>query len=169
MIICLDDAVRYDGTPPLTQVKVTVDRTAGERRSRDFTGTSYMPTIFDAPSSVAMPAVLERGPTLVDKDIRYAAASSWSTVIYPVDPRRPHRDPRVVAGNVETSEALTGRLYAGLVQHGGKGPGHDEDVTFPERVDDNDEDARQPGAGAGEGFDGTGVVAADEDDGRGPN
>jgi 5-oxoprolinase (ATP-hydrolysing) len=139
-------------------VRVTVDRTAREA-TIDFTGTSpQLATNFNAPSSVVMAAVLYVFRTLVADDIPLNDGCLRPLhVIVPdgtmLSPRFPAA---VVAGNVETSQAVTGALYAALgVQ--AEGSGTMNNVTFG-----NDRyqyyETVASGSGAGEGFDGAPVV-----------
>ncbi len=112
-------------------VRVTVDR-ASRSATIDFTGTSpQLDTNFNAPSSVVTAAVLYVFRTLVADDIPLndgclrplrivVPAGSMLAPTYPA---------AVVAGNVETSQAITGALYAALgVQ--AEGSGTMNNVTF---------------------------------------
>ncbi|MDX3352160.1 hydantoinase B/oxoprolinase family protein [Streptomyces sp. ME01-24h] len=140
------------------RVAVRVDR---EERSAvlDFTGTSpQQEGNFNAPRSVVMAAVLYVFRTLVADDIPLN-----SGCLKPLDVRVPEGSmlaPRypaaTVAGNVETSQAVTGALYAALgVQ--AEGSGTMNNVTFGnDRVQYYETVAS--GAGAGEGFDGADAV-----------
>ena len=140
------------------QVSIRVDREAGSARI-DFTGSSaQLDTNFNAPESVATAAVLYVFRTLVDDDIPLNDGCLRPIeVIVPegsfLAPRYPAA---VVAGNVETSQALTGALYAALgVQ--AEGSGTMNNLTFG-----NDHyqyyETIGSGAGAGDGFDGASVV-----------
>jgi 5-oxoprolinase (ATP-hydrolysing) len=140
------------------KVKVTVDR---ETRTAtiDFTGTSaQLPGNFNAPSSVAMAAVLYVFRTLVAKDIPLnAGCLDPLTVIIPTGTLlSPEYPAAVVAGNVETSQAVTGALYAALSAMA-EGSGTMNNVTFG-----NDRyqyyETVSSGSGAGPGFHGTDVV-----------
>ncbi|MFD0372354.1 hydantoinase B/oxoprolinase family protein [Streptomyces sp. NPDC127114] len=154
-----DGSCRYetdDGS--VIQVTVTVDR---ERRSAviDFTGTSAQrPGNTNAPTSVVMAAVLYVFRTLVDDDIPLN-----SGCLEPLDVRvppgsmlAPVHPAATVAGNVETSQAVTGALYAALgVQ--AEGSGTMNNLTFGnDRVQYYETVAS--GSGAGEGFDGADAV-----------
>jgi 5-oxoprolinase (ATP-hydrolysing) len=140
------------------KVKVTVDRET-TTATIDFTGTSaQLPGNFNAPSSVAMAAVLYVFRTLVAKDIPLnAGCLNPLTVIIPdgtlLSPEYPAA---VVAGNVETSQAVTGALYAALNALA-EGSGTMNNVTFG-----NDRyqyyETVSSGSGAGPGFHGTDVV-----------
>ncbi|GAA2097982.1 hydantoinase B/oxoprolinase family protein [Streptomyces albiaxialis] len=140
------------------RLAVTVDR---ERRTAllDFTGTSAQrDDNLNAPSSVVMAAVLYVFRTLVADDIPLN-----SGCLTPLDVRIPEGSmlapaypAATVAGNVETSQAVTGTLYAALgVQ--AEGSGTMNNVTFGnDRVQYYETVAS--GAGAGEGFDGADAV-----------
>jgi 5-oxoprolinase (ATP-hydrolysing) len=140
------------------RVRVTVDR---EARSAilDFTGTSpQQDGNFNAPQSVVMAAVLYVFRTLVADDIPLN-----SGCLKPLEVRIPARSmlapeypAATVAGNVETSQAVTGALYAALgVQ--AEGSGTMNNVTFGnERVQYYETVAS--GSGAGEDFDGADAV-----------
>ncbi|MFI2371554.1 hydantoinase B/oxoprolinase family protein [Streptomyces sp. NPDC018833] len=140
------------------RVAVRVDR---ERRSAliDFTGTSpQQPGNFNAPTSVVMAAVLYVFRTLVGEDIPLN-----SGCLEPLEVRVPEGSmlapsypAATVAGNVETSQAVTGALYAALgVQ--AEGSGTMNNVTFGnDRVQYYETVAS--GSGAGDGFDGADAV-----------
>ncbi len=140
------------------RVKVTVDRQA-RTATIDFTGTSaQLGDNFNAPSSVAMAAVLYVFRTLVDKDIPLNAGCLQPlNVIIPAKTMlSPEYPAAVAAGNVETSQAVTGALYAALGVMA-EGSGTMNNVTFG-----NDQyqyyETVASGSGAGEGFDGADVV-----------
>ncbi len=98
------------------KVAVSVDRAARSARI-DFTGTSpQVPGNFNAPSSVAMAAVLYVLRTLVADDIplNSGCLKPVAVVIPPGCLLAPVYPAAVVAGNVETSQAITGALYAAL-------------------------------------------------------
>jgi 5-oxoprolinase (ATP-hydrolysing) len=100
----------------LIKVRVAVDRTA---RSAivDFTGTSpQRPTNFNAPRSVTTAAVLYVFRCLVDSDIPLNAGCLRPlTIIVPDNSLlNPSYPAAVVAGNVETSQAITDTLFAAL-------------------------------------------------------
>ncbi|WP_326809245.1 hydantoinase B/oxoprolinase family protein [Streptomyces sp. NBC_01775] len=140
------------------RLAVTVDR---ERRTArlDFSGTSpQRDDNLNAPSSVVMAAVLYVFRTLVADDIPlnsgcltplevHIPAGSMLAPAYPA---------ATVAGNVETSQAVTGTLYAALgVQ--AEGSGTMNNVTFGnDRVQYYETVAS--GSGAGDGFDGADAV-----------
>ncbi|PSL05259.1 5-oxoprolinase (ATP-hydrolysing) [Haloactinopolyspora alba] len=135
-------------------VAVTVDR-AGRRATVDFTGTSaQLETNFNAPASVAKAAVLYVFRTLVADDIPLndGCLRPLSIVVPEPSMLAPVYPAAVVAGNVETSQAVTGALYAALgVQ--AEGSGTMNNVTFG-----NDRyqyyETVASGSGAGDGFDG---------------
>ena len=138
--------------------KVTVDKHA-RTATIDFTGTSpQLGDNFNAPSSVAMAAVLYVFRTLVDKDIPLNAGclQPLNVIIPPGTMLSPEYPAAVAAGNVETSQAVTGALYAALNVMA-EGSGTMNNVTFG-----NDRyqyyETVASGSGAGEGFDGTDVV-----------
>ncbi|MFF1464660.1 hydantoinase B/oxoprolinase family protein [Streptomyces sp. NPDC058330] len=154
-----DGSCRYetdDGA--VIAVKVTVDR---ERRAAviDFTGTSpQQPGNSNAPTSVVTAAVLYVFRTLVTQDIPLN-----SGCLIPLDVRvpagsmlAPVHPSATVAGNVETSQAVTGALYAALgVQ--AEGSGTMNNLTFGnDRVQYYETVAS--GSGAGDGFDGADAV-----------
>ncbi|MEV6327548.1 hydantoinase B/oxoprolinase family protein [Streptomyces sp. NPDC051909] len=154
-----DGSYRYetDGGAEI-RVAVTVDR---ERRSAvlDFAGTSaQLPGNANAPTSVVMAAVLYVFRTLVDDDIPLN-----SGCLAPLDVRvpagsmlAPAYPAATVAGNVETSQAVTGALYAALgVQ--AEGSGTMNNLTFGnDRVQYYETIAS--GSGAGDGFRGADAV-----------
>jgi 5-oxoprolinase (ATP-hydrolysing) len=98
------------------RVKVSFDK-AARTGVIDFTGTSpQRPTNFNAPSAVCMAAVLYVFRTLVEDEIPMnAGVLKPLKVIIPegcmLAPRYPAA---VVAGNVETSQAITDTLYGAL-------------------------------------------------------
>ena len=113
------------------RVAVTVDR-AARTAAIDFTGTSpQLGGNFNAPSSVAMAAVLYVFRTLVDKDIPLNAGClrPLTVIIPPGTMLSPEYPAAVAAGNVETSQAVTGALYAALGVMA-EGSGTMNNVTF---------------------------------------
>jgi 5-oxoprolinase (ATP-hydrolysing) len=140
------------------RVSVTVNH---DTRSAvlDFTGTSpQQDGNFNAPQSVVMAAVLYVFRTLVADDIPLN-----SGCLKPLEVRIPAGSmlapafpAATVAGNVETSQAVTGALYAALgVQ--AEGSGTMNNVTFGNaRVQYYETVAS--GSGAGDGFDGADAV-----------
>jgi 5-oxoprolinase (ATP-hydrolysing) len=140
------------------EVRVRVDRHA-RIAEIDFTGTSeQQPGNANAPSSVVMAAVLYVFRTLVDDEIPLNSgclepiqvtipAGSMLAPAYPA---------AVAAGNVETSQAVTGALYAALgVQ--AEGSGTMNNVTFGNERYQYYETVAS-GSGAGDGFDGADVA-----------
>jgi 5-oxoprolinase (ATP-hydrolysing) len=98
------------------QVAITIDHDSRSAKI-DFTGTSpQLPNNFNAPSAVCKAAVLYVFRTLVDDDIPLnAGCLKPLEIIIPegcmLNPRHPAA---VVAGNVETSQAITDTLYGAL-------------------------------------------------------
>jgi 5-oxoprolinase (ATP-hydrolysing) len=98
----------------------------------DFTGTSpQLAGNFNAPSSVAMAAVLYVFRTLVDDDIplNSGCLQPLKVIIPPRSMLAPEYPAAVAAGNVETSQAVTGALYAALGVMA-EGSGTMNNVTF---------------------------------------
>jgi 5-oxoprolinase (ATP-hydrolysing) len=154
-----DGAYRYEmDSGAVISVRIVVDR---QRRCAtiDFTGTSpQLDTNFNAPSSVTTAAVLYVFRTLVTDDIPLndgclrplrivVPSGSMLAPVYPA---------AVVAGNVETSQAVTGALYAALAVQA-EGSGTMNNVTFGNERHQYYETVGS-GSGAGEGFDGASVV-----------
>jgi 5-oxoprolinase (ATP-hydrolysing) len=140
------------------RIAVTVDR-ANRTATIDFTGTSAQLTDnFNAPSSVAMAAVLYVFRTLVGKDIplNSGCLQPLNVIIPPDTMLSPAYPAAVAAGNVETSQAVTGALYAALGVMA-EGSGTMNNVTFGNESYQYYETVAS-GSGAGEGFDGTDVV-----------
>jgi 5-oxoprolinase (ATP-hydrolysing) len=125
----------------------------------DFTGTSpQLDTNFNAPASVATAAVLYVFRTLVADDIPLndGCLRPLHLVIPDGCMLAPQYPAAVVAGNVETSQAVTGALYAALgVQ--AEGSGTMNNVTFGNERHQYYETIGS-GSGAGEGFGGASVV-----------
>ncbi|MFF7771942.1 hydantoinase B/oxoprolinase family protein [Streptomyces massasporeus] len=140
------------------RVAVRVDR---ENRAAtiDFTGTSaQLPTNFNAPFSVVNAAVLYVFRTLVADDIPLndGCLRPLTIVVPPGSLLAPEPPAAVVAGNVETSQAVTGALYAALgVQ--AEGSGTMNNVTFGNERHQYYETVAS-GSGAGDGFSGAPVV-----------
>ncbi|RFB78816.1 hydantoinase B/oxoprolinase family protein [Methylovirgula sp. 4M-Z18] len=98
------------------RVKITVDRKA-RRATIDFTGTSpQQPTNFNAPEPVARAAVLYVFRVMVDDDIPMNAGClrNLDIVIPKGSMLSPEYPAAVVAGNVETSQAVTDTLFGAL-------------------------------------------------------
>ena len=145
-----------DGAVINVTVRVDPDRQTADI---DFTGTS--PTLkdnFNAPSSVAMAAVLYVFRTLVDDDIPLndGCLQPLNVIIPPGTMLSPEYPAAVAAGNVETSQAVTGALYAALGVMA-EGSGTMNNVTFGNERYQYYETVAS-GSGAGDGFDGTDVV-----------
>uniref|UniRef100_A0AAU2ADN0 Hydantoinase B/oxoprolinase family protein n=1 Tax=Streptomyces sp. NBC_00093 TaxID=2975649 RepID=A0AAU2ADN0_9ACTN len=140
------------------RVRVSVDR---EKRSAkvDFTGTSaQLSSNFNAPFAVVNAAVLYVFRTLVDDDIPLndGCLRPLDIVVPPASMLAPESPAAVVAGNVETSQAITGALYGALgVQ--AEGSGTMNNVTFGNERYQYYETVAS-GSGAGDGFPGASVV-----------
>jgi 5-oxoprolinase (ATP-hydrolysing) len=140
------------------KVTIRVDR-ARRTAEIDFTGTSaQLPDNFNAPSSVAMAAVLYVFRTLVDDDIplNSGCLKPLRVIIPPGTMLSPEYPAAVVAGNVETSQAVTGALYAALGIMA-EGSGTMNNLTFGNDRHQYYETVAS-GSGAGDGFAGTDVV-----------
>ncbi|MBX7430627.1 hydantoinase B/oxoprolinase family protein [Mycobacterium sp. Y57] len=139
-------------------VRIIVDR-AGRSATIDFTGTSpQLDTNFNAPSSVVTAAVLYVFRTLVTDEIPLndGCLRPLHIVIPEGTMLAPTYPVAVVAGNVETSQAITGALFAALrVQ--AEGAGTMNNVTFGNERHQYYETLGS-GSGAGDGFDGASVV-----------
>ncbi|MYZ10066.1 5-oxoprolinase [Streptomyces sp. SID2999] len=140
------------------RVQVRVDR-AARRATIGFTGTSaQLGTNFNAPSAVVHAAVLYVFRTLVADDIPLndGCLRSLDIVVPPGSMLAPEAPAAVVAGNVETSQAITGALYAALgVQ--AEGSGTMNNVTFG-NDDHQYYETIASGSGAGDTFPGADVV-----------
>ena len=154
-----DGSYRYElDSGAVIQVAITVDHEARSAHI-DFTGTSEQQSDnSNAPASVTMAAVLYVFRTLVDDEIPLnAGCLEPIEVTIPegsmLSPRYPAA---VVAGNVETSQAVTGALYAALGTQA-EGSGTMNNLTFG---DDRYQyyETVASGSGAGPDFDGTDVV-----------
>jgi 5-oxoprolinase (ATP-hydrolysing) len=142
----------------VVKVAITVDRNARTARV-DFAGTSaQVPSNFNAPLSVCRAAVLYVFRTLIEDEIPLNDGCMRPiTLIVPegsmLNPRYPAA---VVAGNVETSQAITDALYGALgVEAAAQGTMNnftfgDGQVQYYETV--------CGGAGAGDGFNGASAV-----------
>ena len=140
------------------RVKVTVDQ-SDRSAVIDFTGTSaQLSTNFNAPSSIARAACLYVFRTLVDDAIPLnEGCLKPLTLILPEGSMlRPRHPAAVVAGNVETSQAVVDALYGALGVLAAS-QGTMNNFTFGD-------DRRQyyetiaGGSGAGPGFDGASAV-----------
>ncbi|MFR9792344.1 hydantoinase B/oxoprolinase family protein [Streptomyces sp. MB22_4] len=160
VIDALDDgAYAYEtDSGAVIRVRVRVDR-AERRATIDFTGTSaQLPTNFNAPFAVVNAAVLYVFRTLVADDIPLndGCLRPLDIVVPPGSLLAPKPPAAVVAGNVETSQAITGALYAALgVQ--AEGSGTMNNVTFGNERHQYYETVAS-GSGAGDGFPGADVV-----------
>jgi 5-oxoprolinase (ATP-hydrolysing) len=160
VIDALDEgAYRYEmDSGAVIAVRVSVDR-AARAATVDFTGTSpQLDTNFNAPSSVATAAVLYVFRTLVADDIPLndGCLRPLRLIIPEGSMLAPTYPAAVVAGNVETSQAIVGALYAALgVQ--AEGSGTMNNVTFGNERHQYYETVGS-GSGAGAGFAGTDVV-----------
>ncbi|MFG2250959.1 hydantoinase B/oxoprolinase family protein [Spirillospora sp. NPDC048823] len=142
----------------LIRVAIRVDRQA-RTAEIDFTGTSPgLAGNFNAPSSVAVAAVLYVFRTLVAEDIPLNAGclTPIHITIPPGTMLSPEYPAAVAAGNVETSQAVTGALYAALGVMA-EGSGTMNNVTFGNENHQYYETVAS-GSGAGNGFDGADVV-----------
>jgi 5-oxoprolinase (ATP-hydrolysing) len=139
-------------------VTIAIDKNA-RKASIDFTGTSeQQPTNFNAPSAVCKAAVLYVFRTLVDDDIPMndGCLKPLDIVIPDGSMLAPRYPAAVVAGNVETSQAITDTLYGALGVLAAS-QGTMNNFTFG-----NDRyqyyETIAGGAGAGPDFDGASVV-----------
>jgi 5-oxoprolinase (ATP-hydrolysing) len=141
-------------------VKVAIRVNRADRTAQiDFTGTSaQLASNFNAPSSVAKAAVLYVFRTLVDDEIplNSGCLKPLKVIIPPGTMLSPEYPAAVVAGNVETSQAVTGALYAALGVMA-EGSGTMNNVTFGNERHQYYETVAS-GSGAGDGFAGTDVV-----------
>lgn len=140
------------------QVAVQIDD-AARRATIDFSGTSaQLSSNFNAPSAVVTAAVLYVFRTLVDDEIPLnAGCLEPLDVIIPAGSMlAPDYPAAVVAGNVETSQAVTAALYGALGAQA-EGAGTMNNVTFGNDTHQYYETVAS-GSGAGPGFDGADVV-----------
>jgi len=140
------------------RVSIKVDR-ARREATVDFTGTSpQRPTNFNAPSAVCKAAVLYVFRTLVDDEIPMnAGCLKPITIAIPEGSMLAPRYPAaVVAGNVETSQAITDCLYGALGVLAAS-QGTMNNFTFGNDTYQYYETV-SGGSGAGPDFDGTSVV-----------
>jgi 5-oxoprolinase (ATP-hydrolysing) len=140
------------------KVKISVDREKREA-TVDFTGTSeQQPTNFNAPEPVARAAVLYVFRVMVDDEIPMNAGCLRP--IHIVIPEGSMLSPRypaaVVAGNVETSQAVTDTLFGALGALG-SAQGTMNNLTFGNARYQYYETICS-GAPAGPGFDGASAV-----------
>ncbi|TQS28096.1 hydantoinase B/oxoprolinase family protein [Microbispora sp. KK1-11] len=139
-------------------VGVCADR-ARRTATIDFTGTSpQLGTNLNAPSAVVTAAVLYVFRTLVADEIPLndGCLRPLRIVVPEGSMLAPAYPAAVVAGNVETSQAITGALYAALgVQ--AEGSGTMNNVSFGDERRQYYETVAS-GSGAGDGFDGAAAV-----------
>ncbi len=154
-----DGAFRYEmDNGAVIQVAIRIAH-ATRSAEIDFTGTSaQLDNNFNAPSAVAMAAVLYVFRTLVDDDIPLnAGCLKPLRVVIPegcmLNPRHPAA---VVAGNVETSQCVTDALYGALGVMGAS-QGTMNNFTFGNARHQYYETIAG-GSGAGEDFDGADCV-----------
>ena len=140
------------------RVSVSIDR-ATRSAKVDFTGTSgQLDSNFNAPTAIARAAVLYVFRTLVDDDIplNEGCLKPIEIVIPPHSMLSPEYPAAVVAGNVETSQAITDCLYGALgVMAAAQGTMNN--FTFGNARHQYYETICG-GAGAGPDFDGTSAV-----------
>ncbi|MFE9701479.1 hydantoinase B/oxoprolinase family protein [Streptomyces sp. NPDC006270] len=154
-----DGHCRYEtDSGAVIRVRLTVDRDAREAHL-DFTGTSpQVPGNANAPRSVVMAAVLYVFRTLVGEDIplNSGCLKPLEVTIPPGSMLDPAYPAATVAGNVETSQAVTGALY-GAIGGQAEGSGTMNNLTFG-----NDHvqyyETIASGSGAGDGFHGADAV-----------
>jgi 5-oxoprolinase (ATP-hydrolysing) len=139
-------------------VRVEIDRAARDAVI-DFTGTSaQLATNFNAPSAICYAAVLYVFRTLIDDDIPLngGCLKPLKIVIPEGSMLAPRYPAAVVAGNVETSQAITDALYGALgVMASAQGTMNN--FTFGSERHQYYETICG-GSGAGPGFDGTAAV-----------
>ncbi|MFH8787026.1 hydantoinase B/oxoprolinase family protein [Streptomyces roseoverticillatus] len=154
-----DGAYRYEmDSGAIISVRVTVDR---GRRSMtiDFTGSSpQLETNFNAPTAVVNAAVMYVLRTLLDEDIPLndGCLRPLRIVVPAGSMLAPEYPAAIVAGNVETSQAITGALYAALGAQA-EGSGTMNNVTFGNDRHQYYETVAS-GSGAGRGFDGASAI-----------
>jgi 5-oxoprolinase (ATP-hydrolysing) len=139
-------------------VRVEIDRAKREALI-DFTGTSAQrPTNFNAPSAICYAAVLYVFRTLIDDDIPLngGCLKPLKIVIPEASMLAPRYPAAVVAGNVETSQAITDALYGALGVLA-SAQGTMNNFTFGNERHQYYETVCG-GSGAGPGFDGTAAV-----------
>ena len=140
------------------RIAVSIDRAARSAKV-DFTGTSdQLDSNFNAPKAIARAAVLYVFRTLVDDDIpmNEGCLKPIEIIIPPRSMLAPEYPSAVVAGNVETSQAITDSLYGALgVMAAAQGTMNN--FTFGNERHQYYETICG-GAGAGPDFDGTSAV-----------
>nr|NLD41313.1 5-oxoprolinase [Actinomycetales bacterium] len=160
VIAHLDDGEHTYETDSGATIRVAVRVDRGSRSATlDFTGTSaQLDTNINAPAAVTTAAVLYVFRTLVDDEIPLNDGCLRPlTIVLPEGSMlSPTYPAAVVGGNVETSQMVTGALYAALrVQ--AEGAGTMNNVSFGNARHQYYE-TLSSGSGAGPGFDGTAVV-----------
>jgi 5-oxoprolinase (ATP-hydrolysing) len=142
------------------RIRVAIRILPRERSAQiSFAGTSaQLPNNFNAPSAVAMAAVLYVFRTLVDDDIPLNAGclKPLDVLIPEGSMLRPRYPAAVVAGNVETSQCVTDALYGALGVLAAS-QGTMNNFTFGNARYQYYETIAG-GSGAGPGFDGADVV-----------
>jgi len=106
----------FDGNPREIRVRISVDRAARSARI-DFTGTTaQLATNYNAPEPVTRAAVLYVFRCLVDADIpmNEGVMKPLDVVLPPGTMLSPAYPAAVIAGNVETSQAVTSALFLAL-------------------------------------------------------
>ncbi|MCX5208224.1 hydantoinase B/oxoprolinase family protein [Kitasatospora sp. NBC_00240] len=154
-----DGSYRYEtDSGAVIAVSVRVDR-HNHCATIDFTGTSpQLGSNFNAPSAVVTAAVLYVFRTLVADDIPLndGCLRPLRIVVPPRSMLAPEHPAAVAAGNVETSQAIVGALYAALgVQ--AEGSGTMNNVTFG-NAEHQYYETIASGSGAGPDFDGADAV-----------
>ncbi|MSO80211.1 MAG: 5-oxoprolinase [Alphaproteobacteria bacterium] len=142
----------------IIRVKISIDR-AARMASVDFTGTSpQRPNNFNAPTAVCRAAVLYVFRCLVDDDIpmNEGCLRPIRIVVPAGSMLAPQYPAAVVAGNVETSQAVTDALFGALGAMAAA-QGTMNNVTFGNARYQYYETVCG-GSGAGPGFDGTSAV-----------
>jgi 5-oxoprolinase (ATP-hydrolysing) len=142
----------------VVKVSVSIDRQA-RRATVDFAGSSaQLDSNFNAPSAICRAAVLYVFRTLVDDEIpmNEGCLKPIDIVIPDGSMLAPHYPAAVVAGNVETSQAVTDALYGALgVMAAAQGTMNN--LTFGNATHQYYETICG-GSGAGPDFDGTDAV-----------
>jgi 5-oxoprolinase (ATP-hydrolysing) len=154
-----DGSCRYEtDSGAVIAVRVAVDR-AARTAAIDFTGTSpQLDSNFNAPTAVVTAAVLYVFRSLVADDIPLNDGSLRPLRLTVPDGSMlaPAHPAAVVAGNVETSQALVGALYRAMgVQ--AEGSGTMNNVSFGNEHHQYYETVAS-GSGAGDGFHGASAV-----------
>jgi 5-oxoprolinase (ATP-hydrolysing) len=106
----------FDGRPRQIRVRIAVDR-AARRATIDFTGTTAeLATNYNAPEPVTRAAVLYVFRCLVDDAIpmNEGVMKPLDVVLPPGTMLSPRYPAAVIAGNVETSQAVTSALFLAL-------------------------------------------------------